>query len=73
MILLEVVGRQARVIQQQAATIKELTCELEQIRAVYGLETDEKKVDDGRCTDYSRQLPGVGPTGVPDPVGHSPI
>lgn len=51
--LLEVVGRQSLVIQQQAEIIKKLTCELEQIRAVYGLES-EKKVDDGRTIDYCR-------------------
>lgn len=51
--LLEVVDCQSLVIQQQADLIKKLTCELEQVRAVYGLEA-EKKVDDERTIDYCR-------------------
>lgn len=51
--LLEVVDCQSLIIQQQADIIKKLTCELEQIRSVYGLEA-EKKVDNGRTIDYCR-------------------
>lgn len=48
---------------------RKLAYELEEIRSVYGLEADGKKADNGRITENSCQLPGIGSCRVSNPVG----